>query len=59
MRLVLLLSSASWNTNVTVGSLNKGQVKRKFDKLIIGKTTGYTAQWLYRLLKKHCTINEQ
>ncbi len=36
--------SASWNTNVTVGTLNKDQVKRKFGKLIIGKTTGYTAR---------------
>ncbi len=50
---------ASWNDNVSVGSLNKNQVKRKFGKLIIGKTTGYTARWLYRLLKKYCVNDEQ
>lgn len=51
--------NASWQTNVTVGSLNKNQVKRKFGKLIIGKTTGYTARWLYRLLKKYDITHEQ
>ena len=51
--------NASWDTNVTVGSLNKAQVKRKFGKLIIGKTTGYAARWLYRLLKKYCVNHEQ
>ena len=51
--------NASWQTNVTVGSLNKNQVKRKFGKLIIGKTTGYTARWLYRLLKKYNLTHEQ
>ncbi|MEO0845467.1 MAG: hypothetical protein AAFY50_03465 [Cyanobacteria bacterium J06648_1] len=51
--------NASWQTNVTVGSLNKNQVKRKFGKLIIGKTTGYAARWLYRLLLKHCISDEQ
>ena len=49
----------SWQTNVTVGSLNKNQVKQKFGKLIIGKTTGYTARWLYRLLLKKCINYEQ
>ena len=50
---------ASWNSNVSVSSLNKNQVKRKFGKLIIGKTTGYTARWLYRLLKKQTAYYEQ
>ena len=44
--------NASWSSNVEVKSLSKGQVKRKFGKLIIGKTTGYAARWLYRLLKR-------
>ena len=51
--------NASWTSNVEVKSLNKSQVKRKFGKLIINKTTGYTARWLYRLLKKHCNYYEQ
>ena len=46
--------NASWTSNVEVKSLNKHQVQRKFGKLIIGKTTGYTARWLYRLLKRYC-----
>lgn len=50
---------ASWNTNVKVEPLNKSQARRKFGKLIIGKTTGYTARWLYRLLKKNCENYEQ
>lgn len=50
---------ASWSGNVEVKSLDKSQVKRKFGKLIINKTTGYTARWLYRLLKKYCQFNEQ
>ncbi len=36
--------NASWSNNVQVKSLSKGQVKRKFGKLIIGKTTGYAAR---------------
>ncbi len=51
--------NASWQTNVTVGSLSKNQVRRKFGKLIIGKTTGYAARWLYRLLKKYNLTDEQ
>ncbi|MEM6614423.1 MAG: hypothetical protein AAF652_19680 [Cyanobacteria bacterium P01_C01_bin.72] len=51
--------NASWQTNVTVGSLSKGQIKRKFGKLIIGKTTGYAARWLYRLLMRNCVNDEQ
>ena len=42
--------NGSWTNNVEVKSLNKNQVQRKFGKLIIGKTTGYAARWLYRLL---------
>ena len=34
--------------------LNLLKVSRKFGKLIIGKTTGDTARWLYRLLKRYC-----
>ena len=44
LKIMETMFSASWNTNVTVGTLNKDQVKRKFGKLIIGKTTGYTAR---------------
>ena len=51
--------NASWNSKVEVKSLNKGQVKRKFGKLIVNKTTGYAARWLYRLLKKHCDSDKQ
>ena len=51
--------NASWNSNVEVKSLNKYQVHRKFGKLIIGKTTGYAARWLYRLLKRYCESNEE
>ena len=50
---------ASWHPLVTVGSLNKNQVKRKFGKLIISKTTGYAARWLYRLLIRNCFSDEQ
>ena len=57
--LVETMFNASWSSNVEVKSLSKRQINRKFGKLIIGKTTGYTARWLYRLLKKHCTIDEQ
>ncbi|MEL6439751.1 MAG: hypothetical protein AAFQ80_10915 [Cyanobacteria bacterium J06621_8] len=39
--------------------MNKAQVQRKFGKLIIGKTTGYAARWLYRLLKKYCVLNDE
>ena len=46
--------NASWTSNVEVKSLNKNQVQRKFGKLIIGKTTGYAARWLYRLLMRNC-----
>ena len=47
--------NASWTNNVNVNiRLNKHQIQRKFGKLIIGKTTGYTARWLYRLLKRYC-----
>ncbi len=59
LMLMEAMFKASWNNNVSVGSLNKNQVKRKFGKLIIGKTTGYTARWLYRLLKKYCVNYEQ
>lgn len=52
--LIETMFKASWNDNVSVGSLNKNQVKRKFGKLIIGKTTGYAARWLYRFLIKEC-----
>ncbi len=45
---------ASWTSNVEVKSLKKNQVQRKFGKLIIGKTTGYTARCLYRLLMRNC-----
>ncbi len=51
--------NASWTSNVEVKSLNKNQAMRKFGKLIIGKTTGYAARWLYRLLMKNCFNNEQ
>ena len=50
---------ASWKGNVSVDPLNKTQARRKFGKLIIGKTTGYTARWLYRLLKQYCENDEQ
>ena len=50
---------ASWSSNVEVKSLNKNQVQRKFGKLIIGKTSGYAARWLYRLLMKYCLNDEQ
>ena len=55
-QLVLMetMFQASWQSNVKVEPLNKTQVRRKFGKLIIGKTTGYTARWLYRLLKESC-----
>ena len=59
LMLMETMFKASWNSNVRVGSLNKSEVKRKFGKLIIGKTTGYSARWLFRLLKKECTQNEQ
>lgn len=51
-QLVLMetMFKASWQSNVRLQPLNKTQVRRKFGKLIIGKTTGYTARWLYRLL---------
>ena len=51
--------SASWSSNVEVKSLNKNQVQRKFGKLIIGKTTGYAARWLYRLLMRNCHNDKQ
>lgn len=51
--------NASWTSNIEVKSLNKNQVQRKFGKLIIGKTTGYTARWLYRLLMRNCLNDEQ
>ena len=50
--------NASWNNNVEIKSLSKGQVKRKFGKLIIGKTIDYTARWLYRSLKRNCGYYE-
>ena len=59
LMLMETMFKASWSSNVSVKSLNKGQVRRKFGKLIIGKTTGYTARWLYRLLKRNCVNNEQ
>lgn len=60
-QLVLMetMFKASWQSNVKVEPLNKTQVRRKFGKLIIGKTTGYTARWLYRLLKENCENDEQ
>ena len=51
--------NASWSGNVKVKSLNRNQVQRKFGKLIINKTSDYTARWLYRLLKRNCVNNEQ
>ena len=51
--------NASWSSNVEVKSLNKNQAMRKFGKLIIGKTTGYAARWLYRLLMRNCLNDEQ
>ena len=51
--------NASWTSNVEVKSLNKNQVQRKFGKLIIGKTTGYAARWLYRVLMRTCLNDEQ
>ncbi len=51
--------NTSWQDSVEVKSFTKGQVKRKSGMLTIGKTTGYTARWLYRLLKKYCTTDEQ
>ena len=51
--------NASWTSNVKVKSLNKNQVQRKFGKLIIGKTSGYAARWLYRLLMRNCLVSEQ
>lgn len=36
--------NAFWSSNVEVKSLSKNQVKRKFGKLIVNKTTGYTAR---------------
>jgi len=33
-----------------LGNPNKVETKRKFGKLILGKTIGYTARWLYRIL---------
>ena len=51
--------NASWSGNVEVKSLNKNQVQRKFGKLIINKTSGYAARWLYRLLMRKCHKNEQ
>ncbi len=51
--------NASWSNNVEVKSLNKNQVQRKFGKLVIGKTTGYTARCLYRLLMSNCRNTEQ
>ncbi len=51
--------NASWSGNVEVKSLNKNQVQRKFGKLIIGKTSGYAARWLYRLLMRNCLNDEQ
>ena len=51
--------NASWSSNVEVKSLNKYQVQRKFGKLIIGKTTGYAARWLYRLLMRNYLNDEQ
>ena len=51
--------NASWSSNVEVKSLNKYQVQRKFGKLIIGKTTGYAARWLYRLLMRNCLNDKQ
>ena len=51
--------NASWTGNIKVKSLNKNQVQRKFGKLIIGKTTGYTARWLYRLLMRNCFNDEE
>ena len=56
IRVMETMFYASWTSNVKVGSLNKNQVKRKFGKLIIGKTTGYAARWLYRLLKQYCEL---
>ena len=49
---------ASWSSNVEVKSLNKNQVQRKFGKLIINKTSGYAARWLYRLLMRNCLNDE-
>ncbi len=46
--------NASWISNVKVKSLNKNQVQQKFGKLIINKTSGYAARWLYRLLMRNC-----
>lgn len=51
--------TASWSGNVEVKNLNENQVQRKFGTLIIGKTTGYAARWLYRLLMKNCISGEQ
>jgi len=51
--------NAAWTNNVQVKSLNKNQVQRKFGKLTIGKTSGYAARWLYRLLMKYCLNVEQ
>ncbi|MEL6438978.1 MAG: hypothetical protein AAFQ80_06965 [Cyanobacteria bacterium J06621_8] len=51
--------NASWTSNVEVKSLTKYQVQRKFGKLIINKTSGYAARWLYRLLMRNCLNNEQ
>ena len=50
----ILLMETMFNASWTNNSLNKNQVQRKFGKLIIGKTTGYTARWLYRLLMRNC-----
>lgn len=38
---------------------NRKQIQRRFGKLVIGKTTGYTARLLYRELKRATSSNEQ
>ena len=59
MLLMKTMFNASWTSNFKVKSLNKNQVQRKFGKLIIGKTTGYAARWLYRLLMRNCLKDEE
>ncbi len=51
--------NGSWSSNVKVKSLSKNQIQRKFGKLIINKTSGYAARWLYRLLMRNCLNDEQ
>ena len=57
--LPILLLLLRIDYDVAAGYLGKSQVKQKFGKLIIGKTTSYAAGWLYRLLMRNCLNDEQ